>query len=679
MYTLNNALTLAFMGPTVSAAVLPSRAVADLRIMPMGASITRGVASSDENGYRLDLRNLLQADGNSVTYVGTVSFGNMSNNWNEGHPGYVIEEVDNVTLTDGCYDYLPNVILLNAGTNDCNIPGKDPETAPQRYSTLLANIRQHAPDAVVIASSLVPNLKDSTDECIQKLNPGLYEAVQNASSAGQKTGWVDMYNVVPKSEIHTNDSTHPTDAGYQLMADAWYKEIKNVAANISAPDPNGKPVGETQPLVWATEPEELDSSPIMVQAKAYALALTTWALAPLASAIPRPPFVDAPRQRVTAGYGCLVAQKTTDGLTQYHIDVGMARSPQSCQNAFVQLAKVSPLIDWNCRPDSAGLTWIEFSMFAWFDPVAIMEAIDQVFPAMRWIQTHECNSIAALGPGYHEDHGVDFRGQSSVRGPAAQGASIKKEMRPPVPNCTDFTLNETTNTSEVHKPYGFRSKQATLVRFKEILGQIHVWTGYIWKKVSSVVISLAPDEMASHDLGTSSTPDPETHNDHVAGLKEIVGASEQVLARAMKTEEHAGQHERSVAMDMERIPVPSQDKEGRTGTRPRLHSRDLDTRHAKREKPASCNCKDITKADGSSHTICKLQLGKAASHDVKCAKVKEHLQEKGWTLGDCETSTADGMMLTVKRPKTNEQPTTIVQDLQAVFPAWKADLKCTHI
>ncbi|KAK4495624.1 hypothetical protein PRZ48_012892 [Zasmidium cellare] len=248
MYPSNNALTLALIASSASAAVLPPRAVMDLRIMPMGASITRGVASSDENGYRLDLRNLLQADGTAVTYVGSVSFGNMSNNWNEGHPGKVIQEVDEVALTDGCYDYLPNVILLNAGTNDCNIPGKEPETAPQRYSTLLANIRQHAPDAVVIASSLVPNLKDSTDECIQKLNPGLHEAVQNATSAGQKTGWVDMYNVVPKSEIHTNDSTHPTDAGYQMMAEAWYREIKNVVANISAPDPNGKPVPDTQPV-----------------------------------------------------------------------------------------------------------------------------------------------------------------------------------------------------------------------------------------------------------------------------------------------------------------------------------------------------------------------------------------------------------------------------------------------
>lgn len=216
--------------------------------MAMGASITRGVGSSDEDGYRLGLRNLLESDGNTVTYVGSVSFGNMSNNWNEGHPGYTIAKVDKIALSDGCYDYLPNVILLDAGTDDCNIPGEMPETAPQRYATLLATIRLHAPDAVVVASALIPNLRDSVDECVRKLNPGIYEAVQNASAAGQKTGFVNMYDVVPKSDIHTSDATHPTNAGYHLMADAWHKAIKSVADTISAPDPNGKPVKKTKPV-----------------------------------------------------------------------------------------------------------------------------------------------------------------------------------------------------------------------------------------------------------------------------------------------------------------------------------------------------------------------------------------------------------------------------------------------
>ncbi|PPJ55916.1 hypothetical protein CBER1_03790 [Cercospora berteroae] len=217
----------------------------NLRIMPQGASASRGQTSTDEAGYRPHLRELLNGNGNNVTFVGSVSWGDMSNNLCEAHPGYTIKGVDDVALGDGAYEYLPNVILLNAGTNDCNVAGNDPDTAPERYATLLKNIRTNNPDALVIASSLLPNLKDSVDECVHKLNIGIKEAVDNATADGMKTGWVDVYNAVPKSEIQTSDSTHPTDEGYKLFAEAWFEGIKKAGDQISEPDPNGKEVLET--------------------------------------------------------------------------------------------------------------------------------------------------------------------------------------------------------------------------------------------------------------------------------------------------------------------------------------------------------------------------------------------------------------------------------------------------
>ncbi|KAK3617285.1 hypothetical protein LTR56_025386, partial [Elasticomyces elasticus] len=53
-----------------------------LRMLPLGDSITWGYLSSDGNGYRLDLENLL--DGNPVEYIGSQQSGNMADNWNEG-------------------------------------------------------------------------------------------------------------------------------------------------------------------------------------------------------------------------------------------------------------------------------------------------------------------------------------------------------------------------------------------------------------------------------------------------------------------------------------------------------------------------------------------------------------------------------------------------------------------
>ncbi|KXS94808.1 hypothetical protein AC578_6437, partial [Pseudocercospora eumusae] len=194
----------------------------DLRILPQGASVTRGTGSMDETGYRQIPRTLLEQDGDHVTFVGSVSWGDMDGNL-----------------------LFPNIILLNAGTNDCNLLGQDPGGAPTRYATLLSHQWEHNPDATVIASSLLPNLKESVDDCVRMLNAGIKEAVDHASAAGMKLGWVDVYNAVPKRYIHPDDNTHPTDEGYELLASAWYDGIQLVADRIAAPDPEGKAVPDT--------------------------------------------------------------------------------------------------------------------------------------------------------------------------------------------------------------------------------------------------------------------------------------------------------------------------------------------------------------------------------------------------------------------------------------------------
>ncbi len=54
----------------------------ELRIQPLGDSITYGIKSSDNNGYRLQLLNDLS--GSKVVYVGSVRNGDMADNFNEG-------------------------------------------------------------------------------------------------------------------------------------------------------------------------------------------------------------------------------------------------------------------------------------------------------------------------------------------------------------------------------------------------------------------------------------------------------------------------------------------------------------------------------------------------------------------------------------------------------------------
>lgn len=90
----------------------------DLRILPLGDSITYGSGSTSGNGYRLELQNLLV--GNTVQYVGSQHSGSMANNSNEGHPGAVITQIAKFAKLG--LNQLPNVVLLMAGTNDMNVP-----------------------------------------------------------------------------------------------------------------------------------------------------------------------------------------------------------------------------------------------------------------------------------------------------------------------------------------------------------------------------------------------------------------------------------------------------------------------------------------------------------------------------------------------------------------------------
>lgn len=74
----------------------------NLRILPLGDSITHGMSSSDGNGYRLALHDLLTPE-NQVEYIGQEHKGSMDNNRHEGHPGFDISPVDGVHPTDEGY------------------------------------------------------------------------------------------------------------------------------------------------------------------------------------------------------------------------------------------------------------------------------------------------------------------------------------------------------------------------------------------------------------------------------------------------------------------------------------------------------------------------------------------------------------------------------------------------
>lgn len=208
--------------------------------MSLGASITYGYRSSDGNGYRNDLLGLLQKGGNTnVTYVGSRNNGTMAENAVEGWPGYRIDQVLPKAQAS-VPKSLPNVILLNLGTNDCvqgyNIDNttKQSTTAPQltanatntvgtRMRTLVEDLLAWSPNATVVLSTLILNKRAVTNARVADTNAQYRRQAEALQAAGRRVILADMSAAAGGPNASTMaDSTHPNDVGYALMANRWY-------------------------------------------------------------------------------------------------------------------------------------------------------------------------------------------------------------------------------------------------------------------------------------------------------------------------------------------------------------------------------------------------------------------------------------------------------------------------
>ncbi|KAF7290777.1 Lipolytic enzyme [Mycena indigotica] len=209
-----------------------------LRIMPLGASITFGVGSSDGNGYRAALHNLLAADGNSVNMVGSQKGGTFFDPFNEGYPGLVITQVNaksNVQMPI----QRPNIVTLLVGTNDA-LQNIDPANAPNRLKTLIQNVLDAPPLTLVVVSTLPPNANSAANARVNAYNAALPGVVQNFVKAGRSVVLVDCHSVVAAGDLV--DGTHPNDAAYKRMAKVFYQGIQDAFArgwifDLNGPDP----------------------------------------------------------------------------------------------------------------------------------------------------------------------------------------------------------------------------------------------------------------------------------------------------------------------------------------------------------------------------------------------------------------------------------------------------------
>ncbi|KAL2192426.1 carbohydrate esterase family 3 protein [Corynascus similis CBS 632.67] len=295
-----NTLVMAFASPMSVLGVAPDTAGIEarapaplgngvpLRIMPLGASITFGLKSGDGNGYRAVLRDLIVSGGeisdiedddddgdiisisdaegsgndkqsryiksiridlgiggggggNVVNMVGSRQSGTMRDNDVEGWSGYRVEQVHAKAMaTASAPYYKPNVVLINAGTNDAT-QDFNVSTTGERMEALIRDLWRVSPRAVVVLSTLLVNGDPESELNVININAQYRALVERLQLEGGVKGegtdenrWRRRNRIV-LAEMHDGDDapglddivdgTHPNDEGYRKMAKIWYAAL----------------------------------------------------------------------------------------------------------------------------------------------------------------------------------------------------------------------------------------------------------------------------------------------------------------------------------------------------------------------------------------------------------------------------------------------------------------------
>jgi lysophospholipase L1-like esterase len=207
--------------------------------MPSGDSITVGAQSTETGGYRVPLFQTATKSGKHFTFVGPSGAGPTTVDGlpfpdaHDGHSGYVIDTIGSrkgllPLMEPNLIELTPHIVLLMIGTNDINSQ-LEVAQAPERLAKLLDVVATKAPSALLVVAKLVPTRTDSLNEQVRTYNDAVGALVSERSAAGEHIALVDMYAAFTQNSRYQDellfDGLHPNDAGYAVMAEAWYEAI----------------------------------------------------------------------------------------------------------------------------------------------------------------------------------------------------------------------------------------------------------------------------------------------------------------------------------------------------------------------------------------------------------------------------------------------------------------------
>ncbi|KAH7303623.1 hypothetical protein B0I35DRAFT_342432, partial [Stachybotrys elegans] len=202
----------------LSTMVSPAMALPSLRIMPLGDSITKGNGSSDRNGYRNRLRQMLRDQKAAVDMIGTQQMGSMEDNDHQGHSGKMLADINGYWKES--IQARPNVVLVHAGTNNMDLE-VDLAGSPGVMEDIIDGLLRNAPDATVVVMPVIwakdSRMQANTDAFNEKVK-SIVETRQSASK----------HVLLAPTDITADDLSdkkHPNNKGYQKMAESWFEAI----------------------------------------------------------------------------------------------------------------------------------------------------------------------------------------------------------------------------------------------------------------------------------------------------------------------------------------------------------------------------------------------------------------------------------------------------------------------
>ena len=214
-----------FAGSMLSAPVPVLGQVEPIRIMPLGDSITEG--TQGDATYRYFLWDQLNNAGYSVDFVGSMTgvrtgvpkYPNFDQN-HEGHWGWRADRIAN-GVTNWAKASVPRIVLLHAGTNDI-IQGQTTATTITDLRNIIKRMRTANPNTTFLIAKIIPIA--GKDAQVQELNQAIPALVNDLNTSKSPVVAVDMFTGFNAS-TDLRDGVHPTESGYQKMADDWFAAL----------------------------------------------------------------------------------------------------------------------------------------------------------------------------------------------------------------------------------------------------------------------------------------------------------------------------------------------------------------------------------------------------------------------------------------------------------------------